>query len=81
MNTVISLLRAISLFAIGFAALFFLLCEESAPGIRAFIARFVFHKAAAIVLGFLLLRLFKRWSKTDPWISSYAKSCDIDNIR
>ena len=58
-----------------------LLFPQSAPYTLGFLAEWLLSGAAGIGLCFYIGRLYKRWSKVDPWLKAYDKMCDevMDN--
>lgn len=68
MTKTISILRIAILFIMGSAALALLLAEEQDAGTLAFILHVIADKAIAAGLIFATVRLYKRWSKVDPWL-------------
>lgn len=78
MNKTKSLLRIIVLFALlGFSmvALYAIPTDDNPAWLR----EVVLSKALAIAGFYATIRLYKRWSKTDPWIAAYRKMCDEDS--
>lgn len=76
MKTAISTIRILILAMLGLLGAFLLFGEEQDEALVTWALRFVFDKALAIGAIFLLTRLYKRWSKTDPWLIAYGKMCD-----
>lgn len=76
MNKTISIIRIAILFVLGLFATIFLFGEEQDKNMWAFILHVIVDKTLAIALCFYIGRLYKRWSKVDPWIRAYDKMCD-----
>ena len=74
MNKIISIVRIAILLALGMFAIIFLLSEESDSA--TWLLRVIVDKALGFGAIFLISRLYKRWSKTDPWFIAYDKMCD-----
>ncbi len=76
MNKTISFIRMAILFALGMAACLLVFGEEQDDNLPAWAFRFIIDKALGIGLCFYIGRLYKRWSKIDPWLIAYDKMCD-----
>lgn len=76
MNKTISIFRILIILALSSFAFLFLLGEEQDENLLAFVFRFLADKALAIGAIFLIVRLYKRWCKVDPWFIAYEKMCD-----
>lgn len=76
MNKTISIIRIAILFALGMVAFFLILGEEQDANLLHWTLRFIADKAIGIGSIFLIARLYKRWSKVDPWLMAYDKMCD-----
>lgn len=76
MNKTISLIRIAILFALGIAALLLIFGEEQDENLIALFLHIIVDKAFGIGLCFYIGRLYKRWSKVDPWLMAYDKMCD-----
>lgn len=81
MNKTISIIRIAILFVFGFFAMIFLFGEEQDESVFDFCLHVLVDKALAIAMCYYIARLYKRWSKVDPWLKAYDKMCDevIDN--
>lgn len=73
MNKIISIIRIAILTVIGMLATLFIFGEEQDETIFAFLFHVIVDKSLGIALCFYLARLYKRWSKVDPWLKSYEK--------
>ncbi len=76
MNKTISIYRIAVLFALGMVGFIFLFGEEVDEDTMAFVCRFIIDKALAAGALFAMVRLYKKWSKVDPWLKTYEKSCN-----
>ena len=76
MNKTISITRIAILFALGMVAFFLILGEEQDENLLTWTLRFICDKALGIGSIFLIARLYKRWSKVDPWLMAYDKMGD-----
>ena len=76
MNKTVSIIRIAILFVLGLFATIFLFGEEQDENVGAFFLHVIVDKALAIALCLYIGRLYKRWSKVDPWIKAYDKMCD-----
>ncbi len=76
MNKTISILRILILFALSGFAFLFLFGEEQDENLLTWTLRFICDKVLAIGACFVIARLYKRWSKIDPWFIAYDKMCD-----
>lgn len=76
MNKTISVIRISILFALGMVGFLLVFGEEQDANLLSWIFRFVIDKAVGIGIIFLIARLYKRWSKIDPWLKAYDKMCD-----
>lgn len=70
MNKTISVVRIAILFVLFATAMLLLFGEEEG------VLRLIVDKAFAFGLFYYLGKLYKRWSKTDPWLKAYDKMCD-----
>lgn len=71
MNKTISIIRIAILFSLGLLATLLIFCEEMDKNAGAFFLHFIVDKGLGIGLCFGIDRLYKRWSKVDPWLKSY----------
>ncbi len=76
MKKAISIIRIVILFSLGMVAFLLIFGEEQDADLLTWTFRFVIDKAVGIGTIFLMARLYKRWSKVDPWIIAYNKMCD-----
>lgn len=76
MNKTISFIRIAILFVLGMVAILLIFGEEQDENILAFLLHVIVDKALGIGLCFYIGRLYKRWSKVDPWLMAYDKMCD-----
>lgn len=76
MNKTVSIIRILILFTLFGLAIIFLFGEEQDENLLAFTFRIIVDKALAIALFYYSGRLYKRWSKVDPWLKAYDKMCD-----
>ena len=76
MNKTISIIRIAIIFALAGIAAILLFGEEQDENILAFLLHVIVDKAIGIGSIFLIARLYKRWSKVDPWLMAYDKMCD-----
>lgn len=76
MNKTISTIRIAILFILGFSATILLFGEEQDESITYFLLHTIMDKSLAFALFFYFGRLYKRWSKVDPWIMAYDKMCE-----
>ncbi len=76
MNKAISLYRIAVLFVLGMVGFIFLFGEEVDEDTVAFVYRFIIDNAIAAGALLVMAWLYKKWSKVDPWLKAYEKSCD-----
>lgn len=76
MNKSISLLRIFSILALSLAAMIFIFFEENNDTMAALALHILIDKGLGIGLCFYIGRLYKRWSRVDPWLKAYDKMCD-----
>lgn len=81
MNKTISVIRIAILFILSGLAFIFIFGEEQDENVWAFFFHVIVDKGLGIGLCFYIGRLYKRWSKVDPWLKAYDKMCDeaMDN--
>lgn len=81
MNKTISIIRIAILFSLGMVAFLLIFGEEQDADLLSWTFRFVIDKTIGIGTVFLIARLYKRWSKIDPWFIAYDKMFDevMDN--
>lgn len=81
MNKKISIIRISILFILCSFAMLFICGEEMDESLFAWTIHFFIDKALGIAACFVVARLYKRWSKIDPWIMACDKLCDdiMDN--
>lgn len=75
MNKTISIIRIIILFVLFSFATLFLLGEEQGDGAWV-ILQMLIDKGLALAAFWYGGKLYKRWSKIDPWLKAYDKKCD-----
>ena len=76
MTKTISIIR-IAIISVLFAlGMIFLFVEEQDENPGWFLLHVLMDKALAFALLFYISRLYKRWSKVDPWLKAYDKMCD-----
>ena len=73
MNKTISIIRISILFFLFTFGILFLLGEEADNN---FLIHFIIDKALGFAAFTYAYRLYKRWSKVDPWLKAYNKMCD-----
>lgn len=76
MNKTISIIRIAILFALGMVAFLLIFGEEQDENLLTWTFRFIVDKAFGIGTIFIIARLYKRWSKIDPWLIAYDKMCE-----
>lgn len=76
MNKTISIIRICILFVLGALAMIFIFGKERDGNFFAFFLHVIVDKALGIALCYYIARLYKRWSKIDPWLIAYDKMCD-----
>lgn len=75
MNKAISIIRITILLALGTFALAFLFGSESSDNTAQWLLSLIIDKGLAAAAIFTLIRLYRRWSKTDPWLRAYENHC------
>lgn len=78
MTTMKSILRILVLLALSSIAFLLLFGEEMDESLTAFTIHFIIDKGLALLAGYAAYRLYKNWSKVDPWIKGYDKKCERD---
>lgn len=76
MNKIKSLIRIAVLFTLGIVAIALLFGEEQTTDNANWFIHFVFDKSLSFGLIYCCVRLYKRWSKVDPWLMAYDEMCD-----
>lgn len=76
MNKTISIIRIATLLALGMFAILFIFGEEQNANLLTWMLRVIVDKALGFGAVILIARLYKRWSKVDPWFIAYDKMCD-----
>lgn len=76
MNKTISIIRIAILLALGMFAILFIFGEEQNANLLTWMLRVIVDKALGFGAVILITRLYKRWSKVDPWFIAYDKMCD-----
>lgn len=81
MNRTISVIRIAIILILSSLAVFLILGEEQETSLFGFFIQVVLDKATGIALFYCVGRLYRRWSKVDPWLIAYDKICDevMDN--
>ena len=81
MNKKSSIIRISILFILSSFAMLFICGEEMDENLFAWTVHFFIDKALGISTCFVVAKLYKRWSKIDPWIMACYKLCDdiMDN--
>lgn len=64
------------LFALCSFAFLFILGEEQDANLTTWFFRVIVDKALGFGAIIYASRLYKRWSKIDPWLMAYDKMCD-----
>ena len=75
MNKLASIIRVAVVLALSSFALLFLFGEEVDENLMAWMLHFLFDKGLALIAIMIVARLYKRWSKTDPWFIAYEAWC------
>lgn len=78
MNKIVSFIRIAILFTLGCLSMLLIFSEEQDENLTLFCLHVIFDKAIGIGLGYVLYRLYNRWSKTDTWLNAYGKMCGED---
>ena len=76
MNKLTSITRIGIILALGLFALLYLFGEELDHNLSVWILHVIIDKALAILAISIIVRLYKRWSKIDPWFIAYQKMCN-----
>lgn len=76
MNKAISIIRISILVALSCIVIILIFGEEQDANVWAFFFHVIVDKGLGIGLCFYIGRLYKRWSKIDPWLKAYDKMCD-----
>lgn len=69
-------MRIAALLVLGMFAMLLLLVDEQGVNLLTCTLHFIFDKALAVGTIFLMGRLYRRWSRVDPWLKAYDKMCD-----
>ncbi|MDE6339591.1 MAG: hypothetical protein K2K97_07380 [Muribaculaceae bacterium] len=75
MNKLVSIIRVVIVLALSLAAFLFLFGVELDKNTSAWMFHFIIDKALAFLAIFVIVRLYMRWSKTDPWFIAYDVWC------
>lgn len=75
MNKSVSIIRIVILLALGMFAMVFLFGEEQGDSVWT-LFQILIDKALALAAFGYMGKLYKRWSKIDPWLMAYDKMCD-----
>lgn len=73
MNKFVSIIRVAIVLALSAFAFLFLFGDESDESLSAWVLQFIIDKALAFLAILVVVRLYKRWSKTDPWFIAYEE--------
>lgn len=73
MNKTISIIRIAILIVVGCLSILFIFGEEQDETIFDFLFHVLVDKTLGIALIIYTGRLYKRWSKVDPWLKAYEK--------
>lgn len=73
MNKLVSTIRIAVLWALSTAAFILIFGEELDENLSAWTIHFLIDKALAALAIYIVVRLYKRWRKIDPWIIAYEK--------
>ena len=76
MNKTISIIRIAILLVLGCFAILFFFGEEQDETVFFFLFHVLVDKAIGLALFIYAGRLYKRWSKGDPWFKAYEKMLD-----
>ena len=76
MNKTISLIRIAILFALGMVAFLLIFGEEQDRNQLTWLFQLLVDKTLGFGLVFFIARLYKHWSRIDPWFIAYGKMCD-----
>lgn len=76
MNKTISVIRIAILFILSGLAFIFIFGEEQDENVWAFFFHVIVDKGLALAAFWYGGKLYKRWSKIDPWLKAYDKKCD-----
>lgn len=80
MNNTISVIRICILFILAGIAFFLIFGEEQDENTLAFIQHVIVDKTLGVGLCFCICRLYKRWSRVDPWLKAYDKNCNSSQL-
>jgi len=75
MNKLVSIIRVAIFLALSTFAFLFLFGEEQDEDLTAWMFHFLIDKTLAILAIFVIARLYRHWSKIDPWLIAYEKMC------
>ena len=78
MNKAVSILRILVLLVLSSVAFLLLFGEEMDESLTAFTIHLIIDKGLAFLAGYATYRLYKKWSKVDPWIMAYDQKCERD---
>lgn len=76
MNKAISIIRISILVALSCIAIILIFGKEQDANLLTWTFSLIIHKSVGIGIIVLIVRLYKRWSKIDPWLIAYYKMCD-----
>ena len=75
MNKLASIIRVAVVLALSTFAFLYLFGEELDENLSAWMLHFLIDKALAFLAILVVVRLYKRWSKIDPWFIAYEEWC------
>lgn len=75
MNKSVSIIRIVILLALGMFAMALLFFGKEGDSTWT-LFQMLIDKALALAAFWYMAKLYKRWSKIDPWLMAYDKMCD-----
>lgn len=76
MNKTISAIRIVILLSLGILAIWMVFGEEQDRETSAWVIQFFIDKTLGLGLFYIISLLYRRWSRTDPWLKAYNRMCD-----
>ena len=76
MNKLVSIIRVAVILAVSTFGFLFLFGEELDENLSAWTLHFIIDKALAFLSILVVVWLYKRWSKIDPWFIAYEAWCN-----
>ncbi len=73
MSKIISIVRILVLIAIGAIGFYFFFGQELDEKLGYWYLHVFADKAIAVVAFLLFVRLYKKWTTTDPWLIAYER--------